>query len=116
MSKTIANLTLLLITEEIEKVLETYPYHPYQQAFDIFDLRQKLIAYVLSRVSSTYTVIEHREPIIDPKSVRCSLEQRLQIETLIHQGIQHILQQNSACDNHYSEEVDPGYAPSHWFG
>ncbi|MEP0803815.1 hypothetical protein NDI37_06480 [Funiculus sociatus GB2-A5] len=48
MSKTIANLTLPVVVQEIEKVLGTYTAHPYQKAFSIPELRQKLIVYVLS--------------------------------------------------------------------
>ena len=48
MSKTIANLTLPVVVQEIEKVLGTYTDHPYQKAFSMPELRQKLIVYVLS--------------------------------------------------------------------
>lgn len=48
MSKTIANLTLPVVVQEIAKVLGIYTDHPYQKAFSIPELRQKLIVYVLS--------------------------------------------------------------------
>jgi hypothetical protein len=46
--KTIVNLTLPAVIEQIEKIVDTYPYHPHQQAFLIPELRQKLIAHVLT--------------------------------------------------------------------
>lgn len=103
MSKTVANLTLALVTDEIEQietVLKTYPEHPYQQAFAVPDWRQPLIAYVLSRIPNTYKVIEGTEPVVDQRSVYFCLERRLQIEALLYQGIWQILQQNSAWASH----------------
>lgn len=117
MSKTIANLTLPVVVQEIEKVLGTYTDHPYQKAFSIPELRQKLIVYVLSRTSNNYAVIEEGESVIDQKFVNCCLEQHSEIECLIHQGIHHILEQNSDTVSHQiPEEVDSKYLPSHWFG
>ncbi len=49
MTRTIVNLLELEVSKEIEAVLSTYSNHPYQQAFAIPDIRQELIAYVLSR-------------------------------------------------------------------
>lgn len=54
MSKSIVNLTIPWVVAEIEQVLETYPHHPYQQAFANPDLRQELIAYVLTRIHNVY--------------------------------------------------------------
>ena len=61
MSATIVNLTVPIVTEEIENVLCRYPHHPYQQAFAIPDLRQKLLVYVLSRVPNQYTVNQNNQ-------------------------------------------------------
>ncbi len=113
MSKTIANLTLPVVVQEIEKVLGTYTDHPYQKAFSIPELRQKLIVYVLSWTSNNYAVIEEDESVIN-QNVNCCLEQHSEIECLIHQGIHHILEQNSDTVSHQiPEEVDSGYLPSH---
>ena len=62
MSKTIANLTLPLVSLEIENVLDTYHYHPYRQAFAIPELREKLTAYVLNCVPACYAMLS-----IEPK-------------------------------------------------
>lgn len=110
------NLNNQLVVEEIEHVLDTYSYHPYQQAFSIHDLRQKLIAYVLSQAHNLYTAIEDRE-LLDPKPHNSFLGQRLHIEALIHQGIIQVLQENAAWVNHHiPKPVDAGNAPSQWFG
>lgn len=110
------NLTNQLVVEEIEDVLDTYSHHPYQQAFSIPDLRQKLITYVLSQVHNLYTVNEDGE-LLDSRLYSSSLAQRLHIEPLIRQGIIHILQENAAWVRHHiPKPVDAGNAPSQWFG
>jgi hypothetical protein len=115
MTTTIVNLTLPLVVEQIETALEDYPYHPYQQAFAIPHLRQKLIAYVLSRVSNCYTVLEEGEN--SPHPISCSFDSRWQIKNLVKQGIQDILQQHWEWSiHHLPAELEAGLAPSHWFG
>jgi hypothetical protein len=115
MTKTIVNLTLPVVVDQIETALENYPYHPYQQAFAIPDLRQRLIAYVLSRVSNSYTVLEEKEN--STHSINCSADRILQIKNLVTQGIQDILQQHWEWSNHHIPvELESGLAPSHWFG
>jgi hypothetical protein len=102
MNKIVFNLTLAVVTDEIEQietVLRSYAYHPYQQAFAIPDWRQQLSAYVLSRIPNTYKVIEQTEFLVAPKSVHCCLERRLQIEALLYQGMQQLLQENSRWGN-----------------
>ncbi|CDN14702.1 hypothetical protein RintRC_4245 [Richelia intracellularis] len=70
----------------MEDILETYPDHPYQQAFSIPDLRQELIAHVLTKVSSCYVVVEGEEvPSFGLKSLPFSPQERFYLETLIHQ-------------------------------
>lgn len=110
MSKIVFNLTLAVVTDEIEQietVFKTYPAHPYQQAFAIPNWRQQLIAYVLSRVPNTYKSIEETEPLVDLNSLPSCLERRLHIETLLYQGIWQLLQQNSDGSTHpISETID----------
>lgn len=115
MSKKIVNLTSTVVAEEIETVLDTYPHHPYQQAFAIPDIRQKLTVYVLSRVRNLYTVVEEAQEISRSPNLCNSLEQRSSIEPLVRHGIQHILQENSDwISHHIHNEASP--APSRWFG
>ncbi|AFZ18846.1 hypothetical protein [Allocoleopsis franciscana] len=92
MSKQLVNLTLPVVTEEIENILETYPAHPYQQVFSAAGLRQDLIAYVLSRVPNTYTVIEETQSSLNPTLLpHYSSERLLNIEHWIHLGIRDVL-------------------------
>jgi hypothetical protein len=119
MTKTILNLTELAVIQDIETVLETYPDHPYQQAFSIPDLRQELIAYVLSHLSNRYVAVDEKHVTLF--NSRCKLpystEQELCTETLIHQGIQKVLDVNQERLTHQLPDiVAPSCAPSHWFG
>jgi hypothetical protein len=115
MTKVITNITLITVKEQVEKVLETYPDRPYQQAFAIPQLRQKLIAYVLSRVANCYTVVEEGEET-NNKLAYCDADKRSTIETLVSQGIGQVLNQEPDYIHYIPEEIDPGYAPSDWFG
>jgi hypothetical protein len=119
MSKTIVNLTISVVNAEAEEVLESYPHHPYQQAFSAPDLRHRLISYVLSRTPGMYVVVEEsQEQKINSQSYNCCSDtQRSQIEALIHQGIQQILLDDpNWVANHIPQEANPGFTPSTWFG
>lgn len=118
MTRTIVNLALSVVIREIEDVLDLYPYHPYQQAVSIPELRQRLISYVLSRIPGHYAVVDDGlELAIDTTSLYTSTGERLQIESLIHQGIERILQEDSDwIDRHIPNEVSSGCAASNWFG
>jgi hypothetical protein len=118
MTKTIVNLTLPVVAAEIEDVLETYPHHPYQQAFSIPDIRQELIAHVLSRISSCYVVLEDaQKPSIHLNSLPGSLKEKACIRSFIHQGIEKIFhKKEKELSRQIPEEVDAGCSPSHWFG
>lgn len=120
--KTVVNLTQQSVLGEIESVLDTYPYHPYQQAFAIPDLRQELIAFVLSRIPCLYYTMSEGIPFAEQclpnsKLPRSPLEQQLHVQNLIHQGIYAIFQEKSDwISHHLCEKVQPGLEPSHWFG
>ncbi|MBC1242178.1 hypothetical protein [Nostoc sp. 2RC] len=124
--KTVVNLTQQSVIGEIESVLDTYPYHPYQQAFAIPDLRQELIAFVLNRIPSFYSVISdgniplaeaEQKSLLNYQLPRKRLEQQLHLQNLIHQGICSIVQEKSDwISHHLCEIVQPGCEPSHWFG
>jgi hypothetical protein len=119
MSKTIINLAFSAVSAEAEEVLETYPHHPYQQAFSAPDLRQKLISYVLSRIPSMYVVVEeNQEEELCAQSYNCySEKQRNDIEALIRQGIRQILQDEPDwVAKHIPGEVNSALQPSNWFG
>lgn len=96
MSQITIDLTLPVILQEIDYVLEDYPEYPYQVAFSLEKLRQKLIAYVLSQVPNRYTVVENtQEPRPDSNCLHLPLPQRLHIGMVIRGGILHLLRENA---------------------
>jgi hypothetical protein len=114
MSKTLINLTTPLVISEIEQVLITYPHHPYQQAFANPDLRQELIAYVLTRVQNIYTVCEDsNNPAYD--GWNCTTLRQEAIRDVIRHGILDLFNQHSNA-LHLPEQEFAGLAASHWFG
>jgi len=117
MAKTIVNATLPIILAEIETVLETYPDHPYQQAFAIPDLRQALIADVLTRVASCYVTVEQSQAeaaVIRPSASDLELSH---LQTLIHAAIQRVLEQQADQVQHQIPDVaNSGRTASDWFG
>ncbi|MEA5565253.1 MULTISPECIES: hypothetical protein [unclassified Anabaena] len=124
--KTVVNLTQQSVLGEIENVLDTYSYHPYQQAFAIPDLRQELIAFVLNRIPCFYSAVSelqlipsscNQESQVNQKLPRSALEQQLHVQNLIHQGIYAIFQEKSAwIGDRLCKSVEPSCEPSHWFG
>jgi hypothetical protein len=118
MSKTIVNQTLPLIMGEIEETLETFPHHPHQQLFANPDMRQDLLAYVLTRIQSNYIAVEeisyHK---VKATSQRPSDELKSHMDDLIRQGIHEILERGQDILEHRIPGVgDPGLQASHWFG
>ncbi len=119
MTTTIVNTTVPAVTQEIEKILETYPHHPYQQAFAIPDLRKELIADVLSHVSNHYVVAEEAGQR-SPQAMTASFDSDTdlqQVDEAVHQGIERIFHRNAEQIQHQiPEPVDPRLAASNWFG
>ncbi|MEH1832326.1 MAG: hypothetical protein V7L29_09680 [Nostoc sp.] len=124
--KSVENLTQQSVVGEIESVLDTYPSDPYQQAFAIPDLRQELIAFVLNRIPSFYSVMSDGQiPLAEAEQGSLAyyklpgkpLQQQLHLQNLIHQGICLIVQEKSDwISHHLGETVEPACEPSHWFG
>ncbi|BAZ04668.1 hypothetical protein [Calothrix sp. NIES-3974] len=121
--QTVANFTPNSIVGEIEKVLDTYPYNPYQQAFSIPDIRQQLIEYVLVRIPcadsscSVESSQENTNQVPVSKIPRTPLQHQLHLQNLIHQGICVIMQMKSELISQIlCETVQPVCEPSHWFG
>ncbi len=117
MQKSLVNITLAVVTEEVEIILESYPKYPYQEAFSLSGLRQDLIAYVLSRVPNRYTAIDVSGEYVSAQAVqfRCSSEQLLEIEDLIHTGIRDVLHSHDAIDYRVWEQVKPCSTVATWF-
>jgi hypothetical protein len=91
------NLTLPVVIQEIEDVLDEYPEHPYHFAFALPELHQKLVAHILSQVPNRYVVKGEQELSADPKSRNPSpLQERLRMEMVVRAGILHILRENAA--------------------
>ncbi|WP_293128583.1 hypothetical protein [Microcoleus sp. bin38.metabat.b11b12b14.051] len=105
MPKNLVNITLGAVIEEVEMILESYPKYPYQQAFSHSGGRQDLIAYVLSRVPNKYMAIDSGESANQTVQFRCSSEQLMQIENLIHTGIGDLMHRYPKVDYRLLEQV-----------
>ncbi|WP_017655138.1 late competence development ComFB family protein [Fortiea contorta] len=118
MSKSLVNLTNQLVTQEIERVLETYPHHPYQEIFANPDFRQNLIVYVLNRIPNYYvSVSQEEQALISGDYLHQYLGYLSQIEAIIRQGIEDILREESeAIRLHIPEITNPALMASDWFG
>ncbi|MBW4448442.1 MAG: hypothetical protein KME22_04435 [Hassallia sp. WJT32-NPBG1] len=124
--QTVVKLTPESVLGEIESVLDTYPYNPYQQAFAIPDLREELISFVLSRIPCLYSTTEDnslpvyqldQECLLNFKLPRSPLEQTLYLQNLIHQGISSIMKEKSDwISDRLCDTVQVGSQPSYWFG
>ncbi|PPJ65090.1 hypothetical protein [Cuspidothrix issatschenkoi] len=123
--QTVVKLTEQSVIGEINNVLDTYPYQPYQQAFAIPDLRQELISFVIHRLPgfysdiSDYLIINNDDKInsFPHKLPRHALEQQLHLQKLIHQGISSIIRDKSdVISNYLCATVEPNCQTSHWFG
>ncbi|NJN21970.1 MAG: late competence development ComFB family protein [Leptolyngbya sp. RL_3_1] len=109
-----SNLAALVVDEKITDILSHYPAHPHQKAFASDLLRQKLAAYVLSRLPALYTTLDERQACSMHSPGGCyTAEQHSQMAQLIHRGIQHLLAQPPAG---VSQVRETAMAPSSWFG
>ena len=96
MSYELINLTLSVVVAEIENVLGDYSEYPYQVAFSLPELRQRLLAHVLTHIPNHYTVAEEKLTIKNRNSLHLSsVQERLWRENLIHGSILHILRENA---------------------
>ena len=118
MTKTIVNLLNSTIASEIEDVLSHYADHPYQQAFAIPELRQELIAYVLSRAPSHYVVMDESMAVMGTRQVFQPIAvNRQNLREWIHEGIAYLLNRDAeTISQHIPDLDDPRLTPSHWFG
>ncbi|HEY9737086.1 MAG TPA: late competence development ComFB family protein [Trichocoleus sp.] len=129
MPQTIVNFALPVVSERIDEILASYPFYPYQYAFSTSERRQKLAAYVLSRIPAYYVTMDQAAACSLESPRNCySAEQHQQIEQLIHQGIEHLLSSvrswepysnHASASNHRpacGSESDSDMTPSSWFG
>ena len=85
-----------IVLTEIESILADYPHYPYQLAFSMPELRQKLIAHVLNHLPNTYTEYKNKKELsraIQPTSF--PWEARIRLENLIRGSIYHVLRENA---------------------
>jgi len=95
MSQGLMNLTVTGINQTIEDVLDDYPVHPYQSAFSMPELRQKLVAHILSQVPQQ--LVEGLQlASTSPVCHYSRLQVRLRLEMLVRGSILHILRENAA--------------------
>ena len=111
MSYELINLTLPLVITEIENVLEDYPQSPYQVAFSLPEMRQRLLAHVLTYTPNRYVVQGEKLTLKSPKVCQPSIQERVQMETLIHGGILHLLRENAEWIGNHLTQMDT-VAPS----
>lgn len=96
MSYELINLTLPLVITEIENALDDYPESPYQIAFSLPEMRQRLLAHVLTHIPNRYVVRGENLTLKEPKFLYPSpIQERVQMENLIHGGILHLLRENA---------------------
>ena len=106
-SKSIVNLTGIIVLEEIERIIEVYPDdHPYKLTFSTPELKKQLTELVLSRVRNRYAQTQDEQGrIVYPDFSRCSLEQKLHMEQLIPTAMAEIFQQID-CSNYPHQITD----------
>ncbi len=110
MPKQVINITLLVAIEEVENFLadlfhsELFCRPEVKPNISLLDLRQKLINYVISKIPNRYKVIDWGQNDAGKTNYRySSLEQRLYIETLIHDVIVEVLPETMLL-THYTQQ------------
>ena len=88
MAKTLVNLTLLKVNEEVENFLASYPDLVDRTTLKDKNFRPQLIAYVLNRVPNRHILIEAKnESSISSPLPLYSTQEQLDLEKRIYQGI-----------------------------
>jgi hypothetical protein len=118
MARQIINLTMLWIADEIAQILDNETEYFEYKTFWNSGLYKELMTYALEQVPNVYAVIEDGQKISDKcNQTYCSGERKLQIETVVHQGISNILQKKRDWIKHQlPEQAELSFSPSTWFG
>ncbi|CAA9559806.1 hypothetical protein AVDCRST_MAG81-552 [uncultured Synechococcales cyanobacterium] len=118
MKETVTNLATPIVKQEVATVLETYPDHPYQKAFANPELRQCLIAYVLSEVDCKFAASQDGEqPQVSYEMLFPSQEHQTHLKNAIHQGIEQLLKEKADwVEHHIPAKSSGGQTASQWFG
>jgi hypothetical protein len=105
MSHELINHTLPAVIQEIEDVLYEYPKHPYQTAFSLPEMHQKLVIHVLNHVPSRYAS-EEAQAFGKSKVHRSSpLQERLRLEMVVRGSILHVLRENADWLSRHLPEI-----------
>lgn len=84
------------VFQEIENVLEDYPVHPYQDAFSIAELRQKLVHHVLRHLPKRDSVMgDVQQSLTDAQLPYRLKQERIRLDALIRGSILHLLRENA---------------------
>lgn len=102
------------VFKEIEKVLKDYPEYPYQAAFSIDELHQKLVAHVIRHLPNRYSGMGNAGKQTKQRkfSFRSKAE-RVRLDALIRGSILHILRENADWLSHHLQQLDDSVA-AHW--
>lgn len=87
MALKIINVTSLKLTEKLEKIRLIYPSKVGHLNLNEVDWRQKLISYVLNRMTNCYLVVDAQNISQALSEIELPNHEDLQMENLIHQGI-----------------------------
>ncbi|MBI4785315.1 MAG: hypothetical protein HY785_29005 [Oscillatoriophycideae cyanobacterium NC_groundwater_1537_Pr4_S-0.65um_50_18] len=115
MPKSVVNLTKLVVDAEIEQILDTCYHPPYRNIFATLELRQELVAYVLTRTRNVHITVEQgEESRLSVETMPYLTEAKLQIEEFIHHGIHEILQRYETLVSHCLEGSYGNLTTLHW--
>lgn len=107
MAYEIINLTLPIVLQEIEYTLKDYAEFPYQVAFSLPKIRQKLVAHVLSQIPNKFTLVEDLVELpIEYNFLYLPLQERLHTEEIIRQSIINIVQENFEWISYHFGQLD----------
>lgn len=95
------------VFQEIENVLEDYPVHPYQDAFSIAELRQKLVNHVLCHLPKRDSVMgDVQQSSTDTQLPYRLKQERIRLDALIRGSILHLLRENADWVSRQLQNMD----------
>ncbi|HEY9596995.1 MAG TPA: hypothetical protein V6D33_04945 [Cyanophyceae cyanobacterium] len=91
MPKTLINLTLLKLNEELDNILAEFQTSTYRTTLTDQELRQSLMVYVLNRMPNRHLVIETEQiSCLYSLNFLGLIEESLTMQNLVHQGIYYL--------------------------
>lgn len=115
MTNKLINLTFLKVNAEIEGILPAYPEDIYQKNFQDSNFKNKLLAYVLTRLPNRYIATnEENIPIFWSQPASWSILEQIEIEELIQQGVYYLVnkQETAYKFSRRSRKTNSAYSPS----